>query len=130
MAVKDGSVERLPMPAPQGAKCQGNTPTDFCIPEGGERPRKESRDQREQGQEHDDLWDDRQPAQNIYKTEETTPSEFSRHRDLRANLQVFFERYYNVERLHSALGYRSPDAFEHHAAKDQRELPTTPTMSF
>jgi putative transposase len=32
--------------------------------------------------------------------------------DLRDHLEEFIERYYNQKRLHSALGYRSPEEFE------------------
>lgn len=64
------------------------------------------------------------------KQEEIRCREYRDIEDLRANLQVFFERYYNAERLHSALGYRSPDAFERHTAKGDCEVPATPTMSF
>jgi len=31
---------------------------------------------------------------------------------LRANIEEFIERYYNRQRLHSVLGYRSPEEFE------------------
>jgi len=31
---------------------------------------------------------------------------------LRTNIAEFIERYYNQQRLHSALGYRSPEEFE------------------
>ena len=31
---------------------------------------------------------------------------------LRANIEEFIEEYYNRQRLHSALGYRSPEEFE------------------
>jgi len=34
---------------------------------------------------------------------------------LRANIAVFIEQYYNRGRLHSALGYHSPEEFEHAA---------------
>jgi putative transposase len=47
---------------------------------------------------------------------------------LRANMEEFIERYYNSSRLHSALGYRSPEDFERSAT-----MPTTSlgaTMSF
>ncbi|MEO7859671.1 MAG: IS3 family transposase [Nitrospirales bacterium] len=40
----------------------------------------------------------------------------TRYRDLehlRHNIEVFIEQYYNRVRLHSALGYRSPEEFEH-----------------
>jgi hypothetical protein len=32
--------------------------------------------------------------------------------NLRANVEEFIEQYYNRQRLHSALGYRSPEEFE------------------
>jgi transposase InsO family protein len=31
---------------------------------------------------------------------------------MRVNIQEFIEQYYNRLRLHSALGYRSPEEFE------------------
>jgi putative transposase len=31
---------------------------------------------------------------------------------LRTNIEEFIEEYYNRQRLHSALGYRSPEEFE------------------
>ena len=34
---------------------------------------------------------------------------------LRANIEEFIEEYYNRQRLHSALGYRSPEEFEQQA---------------
>lgn len=39
----------------------------------------------------------------------------NRYRDLehlRANIAIFIDQYYNCQRLHSALGYRSPEQFE------------------
>ena len=38
---------------------------------------------------------------------------------LRANIAAFIEQYYNRVRLHSALGYRSPEEFEE-AARDRK----------
>jgi len=35
---------------------------------------------------------------------------------LRANIATFIEQYYNRARLHSALGYHSPEEFEHAAS--------------
>ena len=32
--------------------------------------------------------------------------------ELERNIDDFIERFYNRERLHSALGYRSPEEFE------------------
>jgi putative transposase len=42
--------------------------------------------------------------------------------DLEAHIEQFIERYYNRRRLHSALDYRSPEAFE-------RSLPQPPTTA-
>jgi transposase InsO family protein len=65
------------------------------------------------------------------KQEEIRCSEYRDIEDLRAHLSVFFDRYYNATRLHSALGYRSPDEFERQAgAAPTSELPQAPKMSF
>ena len=42
----------------------------------------------------------------------------NRYQDLghmRVNIEEFIEHYYNRQRLHSALGYRSPEEFEQQA---------------
>lgn len=63
------------------------------------------------------------------KQEEIRCSEYRDMEDLRANLSVFFDRYYNAARLHSALGYRSPDEFERQAAASaKREIPQAPSV--
>ena len=65
------------------------------------------------------------------KQEEIRCSEYRDIEDLRTHLTVFFERYYNARRLHSALGYRSPDEFERWAAPSaQTTLSLAPRMSF
>ena len=65
------------------------------------------------------------------KQEEIRCSEYRDLEDLRANLTVFFHRYYNATRLHSALGYKSPDEFERQAGSAKTvELPQAPKMSF
>jgi putative transposase len=46
------------------------------------------------------------------KQEEIRCFEYRDIEDLRANLSLFLDRYYNATRLHSALGYLSPDEFE------------------
>jgi len=65
------------------------------------------------------------------KQEEIRCSEYRDIEDLRANLSIFFDRYYNATRLHSALGYKSPDEFERQAGSAATlELPQPPKMSF
>jgi len=49
------------------------------------------------------------------KREEVYTNEYVDLDDLREHIEEFIERYYNPKRLHSALGYRSPDEFEQQA---------------
>jgi putative transposase len=60
------------------------------------------------------------------KREEINARSYRDLEDLQANIAVFIEEYYNQKRMHSALGYRSPQDFEH-ALKDQ-ETPKAATM--
>jgi putative transposase len=46
------------------------------------------------------------------KREEIYPGEYGDLEDLRAHIEEFLEHYYNRYRLHSALGYQSPEEFE------------------
>ena len=46
------------------------------------------------------------------KREEIYVSEYDDLAHLLANIEQFIEQYYNRQRLHSALGYRSPEEFE------------------
>jgi putative transposase len=46
------------------------------------------------------------------KQEEVYANHYRNIDHLRANLEEFIDRYYNPIRLHSALGYRSPEEFE------------------
>jgi putative transposase len=46
------------------------------------------------------------------KREEIYANTYRDLEDLRANIEEFIDRYYNPRRLHSALGYRSPEEFE------------------
>jgi len=45
-----------------------------------------------------------------------------------SNIEEFIERYYNQKRLHSALGYRSPEEFE--LQTDRFEASTSATVRF
>ena len=46
------------------------------------------------------------------KQEEIYAQHYQDLEQLRDNIQAFIEQYYNRQRLHSALGYRSPEEFE------------------
>lgn len=65
------------------------------------------------------------------KREEIHARRYENLEHLRANITEFIEEYYNRQRLHSALGYRSPEEFEKqiessNAAPDRRGA----TMNF
>jgi len=62
------------------------------------------------------------------KQEEIHCSEYRDIDDLRVHLGHFLDSYYNVHRIHSALGYQSPVVFEQIAAASQGA--TAPKMSF
>ena len=49
------------------------------------------------------------------KREEIYANHYRDLEHLRANIEAFIEQYYNRQRLHSALGYRSPEQFEREA---------------
>ena len=46
------------------------------------------------------------------KQEEIYCGEYRDQEDLEAHIQEFIQRYYNRQRLHSALGYKTPEEFE------------------
>jgi putative transposase len=52
------------------------------------------------------------------KREEIYANRYQDLRHMRVNIEEFIEQYYNRQRLHSALGYRSPEEFEL-----QKEIP-------
>ena len=64
------------------------------------------------------------------KREEIYASAYRDMEHLRANLEDFIERYYNKKRLHSALGYLSPEKFESMQTGDQSSKAATITCSF
>jgi len=63
------------------------------------------------------------------KREEIYASCYRDLEDLRANLEVFIEQYYNRQRLHSALQYCSPERFEQQLV-GSGDVPPVPTVSF
>lgn len=64
------------------------------------------------------------------KREEIYAGDYLDLEDLRARIEDFIERYYNKKRLHSALGYRSPEEFEAAQSGDQSLKAATVTCSF
>jgi putative transposase len=65
------------------------------------------------------------------KQEEIRCFEYRDIEDLRTNIEAFIDCYYNARRLHSALGYLSPDEFEKRAAKSATaKIPPAPRLSF
>jgi len=51
-----------------------------------------------------------------FKREEIYANQYRDLEHLLGNVEVFIERYYNRCRLHSALGYRTPEEFEQEAS--------------
>ncbi len=62
------------------------------------------------------------------KREEIYANQYQDLDHLRANIEEFIERYYNRSRLHSALGYRTPEEFEQAANTEANS--TGARMSF
>jgi transposase InsO family protein len=62
------------------------------------------------------------------KQEEIYAGQYQDIDDLRTNIEAFIDRYYNCERLHSALGYRPPEEFEQMA--EPGAVTSGATMSF
>ena len=51
------------------------------------------------------------------KREEIYANRYENLEQLRTNIEEFIEQYYNRRRLHSALGYRSPEEFERESGR-------------
>ena len=65
------------------------------------------------------------------KREEIHANQYDDLEHLRANIAEFIEQYYNRQRLHSALGYRSPKEFEQQAERPNSvAVSTSATMRF
>jgi len=62
------------------------------------------------------------------KREEIYANDYRDLEHLQANIEAFIDQYYNRCRLHSALGYQSPDEFEQHLKYDVTSAGAT--MSF
>ena len=57
------------------------------------------------------------------KREEIYANRYNNLEQLRTNIEEFIEQYYNRQRLHSALGYRSPEEFERESAENSANSP-------
>ena len=64
------------------------------------------------------------------KREEIYANEYENLEQLRDHIEEFIERYYNQKRLHSALGYRSPEEFEQAAGRESEATTTGATLTF
>jgi putative transposase len=64
------------------------------------------------------------------KREEIYANKYDHLENLRANIEEFIEQYYNRLRLHSALGYRSPEEFEQHIDASASAESRSATMVF
>lgn len=64
------------------------------------------------------------------KQEEIYTRQYRDRADLEAHIGDFIERYYNRRRLHSALNYRSPEAFEQSLLSQTAAAAPAASMSF
>jgi putative transposase len=64
------------------------------------------------------------------KREEIYANKYDDLENLRANIEEFIEQYYNRLRLHSALGYRSPEEFEQQTDASASAESRSATMVF
>ena len=64
------------------------------------------------------------------KREEIYANEYENLEHLHDHVEEFIERYYNHKRLHSALGYCSPDEFEEQARRETEATTVGPTVLF
>jgi putative transposase len=64
------------------------------------------------------------------KREEIYTNDYENLEHLRSNIEEFIERYYNHKRLHSALGYRSPEEFEEQTRRESAVTTLGATVRF
>jgi transposase InsO family protein len=64
------------------------------------------------------------------KQEEVNCQDYEDLQDLKLHLEEFIDRYYNRQRLHSALGYQTPEQFERSFSSTPVLLPPTARLSF
>jgi transposase InsO family protein len=64
------------------------------------------------------------------KREEIYANRYDNLEQLRANIEEFIEQYYNRQRLHSALGYQSPEEFERKSVQENSANFSGATVKF
>ena len=64
------------------------------------------------------------------KREEIYANEYENLEHLRNHVEEFIDRYYNQQRLHSALGYRPPEEFEQEAKNENNSKSISPSVAF
>ncbi len=64
------------------------------------------------------------------KREEIYCNQYRDMADLSQHIGEFIDQYYNLQRLHSALGYQTPQEFEQETAARQGGIAVPPAMSF
>ena len=64
------------------------------------------------------------------KREEIYANRYDHLEHLRTNIKEFIEQYYNRQRLHSALGYRSPEEFERESGRTNSADSSSATVEF
>jgi putative transposase len=64
------------------------------------------------------------------KREEINANVYADLNDLTVNITTFIDEYYNKKRLHSALGYRSPEEFERSLATPPNSTAPSAVLSF
>ena len=64
------------------------------------------------------------------KREEIYANRYDNLEQLRANIEEFIEQYYNRQRLHSALGYQSPEEFERNSVEENSANFSGATVKF
>ena len=62
------------------------------------------------------------------KREEIYANEYRNLEHLRSNIEIFIDQYYNRRRLHSALGYQTPEEFEQALLPAHHALGATMTL--
>jgi putative transposase len=64
------------------------------------------------------------------KREEIYANKYDNLERLQSNIEEFIEQYYNRQRLHSALGYRSPEEFERENSQENSAQSPGATVEF